>query len=1098
MLRSYQPSKPVEADRETPVDTIIITAANAKYFELVRGTILSVRQKPQGRKAIVGFFDLGCTPEQLQWLHDRVNIIKQPDWEFDFPARNEAPHHFKGLLARPFLRRYFPNFDIYLWIDADAWVQDWKAVELFMEAAKGERLAIVPEINRSSEIQYGGLPLYWWQWVHNQYLAAFGKEVAEELYSYPLLNAGVFALHKNAPHWEVWAEFLERGLQQNVSLMTDQFALNLAVYKGGLFDRTEMLPTWCNWTCHYGFPTWDKQKSCLVEPYLPHVPIGILHLTGVDKEGQVELKTTDRDAIEMKIRYEDVSDSIELESVNPVAASGKQQIGQIFSDRTLETSTLPSWDYISPGFKIIQPDRYFPHKIEGDTSGCPWPYLRREIPHKWYIDERYPKVGFVSRDEAHILYNTALKFQGKNALEIGCWLGWSACHLALAGVELDIIDPILEKPEFYESVSSSLAAAGVIDSVRLIPGYSPEKVEELATQLQKKWSLIFIDGDHEDEGPLNDAIVCEKLAPEDALILFHDLASPYVAQGLDYLKQRGWNTMIYQTMQIMGVAWRGNVEPLIHQPDPNIEWHLPAHLQHHPVSGNYTNQRVEKKDYSWERLINLIEKIRTEPIVTNVTAFDRSQAAQLNQQGKEFFIQGNFERSIQAFENAVKLNSSSWIANKYLTWLNWEREDLEASLRHYRLAQWGHTVITDKENEEFQKLLSVIRPYTLLSESRLFSLYTLAKQICLDDIPGDFVECGTCRGGSAALLAFAIKRYSLRPRLLYGFDTFEGMPEPSDVDKHNGIAANDTGLGVGALKAPISEGLDLVCRALDVTDIVVPVQGLFSDTLPQYKSKIGDIAFLHADGDWYSSTMDVFNNLFPQVVNDGIIQIDNYGFWEGCRKAIHEFERSQGMAFPLRQIDDTGVWFRKQNTGDYDVWRAVWVLAEAAEKMGDVALAEKAALATLKLVPRLVEAEEMLTRLNIPSLKKLLNLRKINLILFPDWNQPEELLMPEIKSVIKSLINEPERSKITLLVKTGDFDKESAEMSILGAVMEILYQEDLDVSEHPEISFIGKLSQPQWQALRKEITNKITIKNENNQAIEEAGMINLPIWKIAT
>ena len=118
----------------------------------------------------------------------------------------------------------------------------------------------------------------------------------------------------------------------------------------------------------------------------------------------------------------------------------------------------------------------------------------------------------------------------------------------------------------------------------LVPGYSPQRVEELANQFNRKWSLIFIDGEHENEGPLNDAIACEKLAEEDAIILFHDLAAPAVAEGLDYLKQRGWQTVVYQTMQIMGAAWRGHVEPVKHQPDPNISWQLPAHLHGYNIS----------------------------------------------------------------------------------------------------------------------------------------------------------------------------------------------------------------------------------------------------------------------------------------------------------------------------------------------------------------------------------------------------------------------------------------------------------------------------------------------------------------------------------
>jgi hypothetical protein len=91
--------------------------------------------------------------------------------------------------------------------------------------------------------------------------------------------------------------------------------------------------------------------------------------------------------------------------------------------------------------------------------------------------------------------------------------------------------------------------------------------------------LFFIDGDHEAAGPLMDAQVCEAFAEPDAMVMFHDLASPDVAKGLEYFRDRGWQTIVYQTAQIMGAAWRGNVEPIVHRPDARVAWPpLPAHL----------------------------------------------------------------------------------------------------------------------------------------------------------------------------------------------------------------------------------------------------------------------------------------------------------------------------------------------------------------------------------------------------------------------------------------------------------------------------------------------------------------------------------------
>lgn len=247
--------------------------------------------------------------------------------------------------------------------------------------------------------------------------------------------------------------------------------------------------------------------------------------------------------------------------------------------QVIERAGLPKGDYVSPGFEVVRPDGCFPNMVVGNAQQASWEYLRREVPHNWYVDRRAPDTGFLSRDEAHILYNTALMFRGHRALEIGCWLGWSACHLALAGVELDVVDPVLSRPDFLESIRGCLQAAGVPMSVNLVAGFSPSQVDRLAKQANRRWSLFFIDGNYDAPAPVFDAAVCAEYAEPDALVLFHDLASPDVAQGLRYLRERGWNTRIYMTAQIMGAAWRGGCRPVGHIPDPEVPWHLPNHLR---------------------------------------------------------------------------------------------------------------------------------------------------------------------------------------------------------------------------------------------------------------------------------------------------------------------------------------------------------------------------------------------------------------------------------------------------------------------------------------------------------------------------------------
>jgi len=211
------------------------------------------------------------------------------------------------------------------------------------------------------------------------------------------------------------------------------------------------------------------------------------------------------------------------------------------------------------------------------------------------------------------------------------------------------------------------------------------------------------------------------------------------------------------------------------------------------------------------------------------------------------------------------------------------------------------------DDTEFQSVLREIRPYTMLSEERLYSMFSLSKYVCERNIPGNFIECGVAAGGSSALLAYVIKRYSKSPRSLFSFDSFSGMPAPGEADTSGGIAADETGWGTGTCSAP-EESVKTICSRLHADDVLTSVKGYFEDTLPQWRDRVGMIAFLHLDGDWYSSTRAILDNLYDRIVNNGILQIDDYGHWEGCRKAIHEFEHERDLSFNMTVIDGTGVW----------------------------------------------------------------------------------------------------------------------------------------------------------------------------------------------
>jgi predicted SAM-dependent methyltransferase/tetratricopeptide (TPR) repeat protein len=234
---------------------------------------------------------------------------------------------------------------------------------------------------------------------------------------------------------------------------------------------------------------------------------------------------------------------------------------------------------------------------------------------------------------------------------------------------------------------------------------------------------------------------------------------------------------------------------------------------------------------------------------------------------------------------------------------------------------------------EFRRIYELIKPYTMVGVERLYSLFSNAKRICEQNAPGNFVECGVAAGGSSAMLGYVIKKYSRFPRKLFSFDTFEGMPDAGEKDFAFGISAQDTGWGKGTCAAPM-ESLEAISKILDSWDCISAFKGFFADTLPVYHKEIGQIALLHADGDWYESTMDIFRNLYDAVLEDGFIQIDDYGYWDGCKRAIHDFESEKGVKFHLNVIDATGVSFTKktdQNTFGVKLLPKSWNLPKKAD-----------------------------------------------------------------------------------------------------------------------------------------------------------------------
>lgn len=214
------------------------------------------------------------------------------------------------------------------------------------------------------------------------------------------------------------------------------------------------------------------------------------------------------------------------------------------------------------------------------------------------------------------------------------------------------------------------------------------------------------------------------------------------------------------------------------------------------------------------------------------------------------------------------------------------------------------------------RLLQAVAPYTMVGPERLANVYEMAQRAEATGLDGAFVECGVWRGGCVAIMAQVAERAG-HGRKTWLFDSFEGLPEP---DERDGAEAHQYAAGRmgGALKpidqcvAPMTAVHELLFERLGLDPAPIEiVKGWFQDTLPEARARIGPIALLRLDGDWYESTRVCFEALYDQVVPGGIVIIDDYGHWEGCRKATDEFMAARGIQAPLIAIDYTGRYFIK-------------------------------------------------------------------------------------------------------------------------------------------------------------------------------------------
>ena len=216
--------------------------------------------------------------------------------------------------------------------------------------------------------------------------------------------------------------------------------------------------------------------------------------------------------------------------------------------------------------------------------------------------------------------------------------------------------------------------------------------------------------------------------------------------------------------------------------------------------------------------------------------------------------------------------------------------------------------------ERFMLFMKVL-PYTMAGYERLSNAYQLAKRAEKENLQGAFVECGVWKGGTMGIMAYAARKNPARS--IWLCDSFEGLPEPGikDGEVAKSYAKNKNSGNLNAIGECVGLLVDvkkLFSSILKIKEDRVYIErGWFQNTLQKTKERIGAIAILRLDADWYESTRCILENLYDNVVSGGYVIIDDYGHWEGCKKAVDEFFKKRNLHISLTRIDYTGVYFKK-------------------------------------------------------------------------------------------------------------------------------------------------------------------------------------------
>ena len=291
---------------------IIVSSSDSKYFFLLKELFLSLDKSGILSEYQFAILDTGLLEEQKIFFLDNNVIIKEAIWNTPVPKfKILGRDNLKTQVARAYLPDYFEDYKLYIWLDADMWLNDANSFSFYEKGALNDKLTIVPQSDRAyvknANVEWlFGFPKKIKTINYKNISKSISSSLGRKYAFHSTLNAGAFAINNNSRIWECFQKNIKLAAKKGRIFGTDQVALALSIYEDNI--PSEFLPAYCNWMCEFNMPKFDIDKGQFVEPYIPNHPIALVHLAGLDDIRQdktilSDVETLDGLRIKKSLRY---------------------------------------------------------------------------------------------------------------------------------------------------------------------------------------------------------------------------------------------------------------------------------------------------------------------------------------------------------------------------------------------------------------------------------------------------------------------------------------------------------------------------------------------------------------------------------------------------------------------------------------------------------------------------------------------------------------------------------------------------------------------------------------------------------------------------